>query len=104
MPHFCGLLSVIMAALPSVLRAALLCAAVVAAAAMPIRDSEVQNSTVRWPSNYYGVDISDYVSEADFACLRAQNLQYAIVRCYQVCAQAACVLARNTYTHIYVET
>lgn len=35
-----------------------------------------------YPANYYGVDVSQYTSQAGFSCLVGQNLVYAIIRCY----------------------
>mmetsp|Transcript_34297 Transcript_34297/g.80167 ORF Transcript_34297/g.80167 Transcript_34297/m.80167 type:complete len:233 (-) Transcript_34297:31-729(-) len=50
-----------------------------ATAAVPVS----LNGTVTYPANYYGVDVSQPVSESAMKCLVDANLLYAIVRCYQ---------------------
>jgi hypothetical protein len=40
-------------------------------------------ANVSAPTDYYGVDVSVPVSESEFACLKAANLRFAIVRCYR---------------------
>jgi len=46
--------------------------------------SESMNSTmVDFPTDYYGVDVSQPYGESTFKCLKGLNLKYAIIRCYE---------------------
>jgi hypothetical protein len=41
------------------------------------------NATVGFPTDFYGIDISQPYGEDTFACLKGLNLQFAIIRCYE---------------------
>jgi hypothetical protein len=36
-----------------------------------------------FPTDFYGVDVSEPVSATAFTCLKSANLQFAVIRCYQ---------------------
>jgi hypothetical protein len=40
------------------------------------------SKNVSFPTNYYGVDVSQPTSESAFRCLVGDNLLFAVVRCY----------------------
>jgi hypothetical protein len=51
-------------------------------AASPTQNTTGHNTTA-FPADFYGVDVSQPTSTAAFTCLKAANLRFAIVRCYE---------------------
>ena len=43
----------------------------------------VHEINASYPTNYYGVDVSQSYGASTFECLKTQNLQFAIIRCYR---------------------
>lgn len=72
----------------------------------PLEDKD----RLSYPTNYYGVDVSQPYVESTFACLKGLNLQFAVIRCYQsvgkvdpACAgSTAAANAAGLDTHAYM--
>ena len=69
----------------------LLAATLAVGAALPAQQFRKSggNST-RVAGGTYGLDISSYVSESDFSCLRSQGFDFAIIRAYRSTGESSC--------------
>ena len=74
------------------------------------KSSLVVSTNMSYPTNYYGVDVSQSYGTSTFQCLKDQNLHFAIIRCYQsigsvdpACAgSAAAANAAGLDVHAYM--
>ena len=72
--------------------------------------SVAYSANVSFPTNYYGVDVSQSYGTSTFKCLKEQNLLFAIIRCYRsigsvdpACAgSAAAANAAGLDVHAYM--